>query len=73
MPPPPPKPPPAIKHQATKPQPPSSHPHPLHRTTRALDDYVVFDPLLEEKKGKWSKAEQKQKKKDTAWAGRGVG
>ncbi|KAF8063750.1 CYP57 [Scenedesmus sp. PABB004] len=29
-----------------------------------LDDYVVFDPLLEEKKGKFSRAAQKEKKDD---------
>jgi hypothetical protein len=34
---------------------------------------VVFDPLLEAAKGKFSKAAQKEKKKQTAWAGRGVG
>ncbi|KAI8467746.1 MAG: hypothetical protein J3K34DRAFT_471411 [Monoraphidium minutum] len=39
----------------------------------ALDDYVVFDPLLEAAKGKFSKTAQKAKKQQTAWAGRGVG
>ena len=39
-----------------------------------LDDYVVFDPLLEEAKGKFSRAAQKEKKaRTTAWAGRGQG
>lgn len=38
-----------------------------------LDDYVVFDPLLEAAKGKFSRAAQKEKKKQTQWAGRGQG
>ena len=45
---------------------------------RALDDYVVLDPLLEAAKGKFSKqaqAAQREKKQKAAWAssGRGVG
>lgn len=35
-----------------------------------VDDYVVVDPLLERAKGKFSKAEQKERKKQTEWAGR---
>jgi hypothetical protein len=38
-----------------------------------LDDYVVYDPLLESAKGKFSKAAQREKKKQTEWAGRGQG
>eukprot|EP00775_Hariotina_reticulata_P003714 gene3714-3977_t len=38
-----------------------------------LDDYVVYDPLLESAKGKFSKAAQREKKKQTQWAGRGQG
>lgn len=38
-----------------------------------LDDYVVFDPLLEKAKGKFSQAAQREKKKQTKWAGRGQG
>lgn len=38
-----------------------------------LDDYVVFDPLLEAAKGKFSRAAQKEKKKQTQWAGRAQG
>lgn len=30
----------------------------------------VFDPLLEEKKGKFSKAAQAEKKRKSEWAGR---
>jgi hypothetical protein len=33
----------------------------------------VLDPLLEAAKGKFSKSAQRDKKKQTAWAGRGVG
>jgi peptidyl-prolyl cis-trans isomerase SDCCAG10 len=35
-----------------------------------VDDYVVVDPLLEKAKGKFSKAAQAEKKRNTAWAGR---
>ncbi|PNW83908.1 hypothetical protein CHLRE_04g215950v5 [Chlamydomonas reinhardtii] len=35
-----------------------------------LDDYVVYDPLLEKGKGKWSAANQKEKKRANEWAGR---
>eukprot|EP00959_Pyramimonas_sp_CCMP1952_P227875 4764876-Pyramimonas_sp.AAC.1 len=35
----------------------------------SVDDYVVIDPLLEKQKGKFSKEEQKRKKKELAWAG----
>ena len=38
-----------------------------------VDDYVVIDPLLEAAKGKFSKANQKAKKGQTAWAGRAHG
>jgi hypothetical protein len=38
-----------------------------------VDDYVVVDPLLERAKGKFSKAEQKERKKQTEWAGRARG
>jgi hypothetical protein len=39
-----------------------------------VDDYVVFDPLLEAAKGKFSRANQKAKKAATTqWAGRAVG
>ncbi|WIA14398.1 hypothetical protein OEZ85_002925 [Tetradesmus obliquus] len=38
-----------------------------------LDDYVVFDPLLESAKGKFSRAAQREKKKTTNWAGKGQG
>lgn len=38
-----------------------------------VDDYVVFDPLLEEKKGKFSKAAQKMQKQQTGWAKRAQG
>lgn len=34
------------------------------------DDYVVFDPLLEKAKGKFSKREQVEKKRGNEWAGR---
>lgn len=34
---------------------------------------MVFDPLLEEAKGKFSRTANKAKKQQTAWAGRGVG
>ncbi len=33
-----------------------------------IDDYVVFDPLLEKAKGRFSKVAQAEKKKSTAWA-----
>ncbi|GLC42193.1 hypothetical protein PLESTB_000640900 [Pleodorina starrii] len=35
-----------------------------------LDDYVVYDPLLEKGKGKWSAANQKEQKRQNEWAGR---
>jgi peptidyl-prolyl cis-trans isomerase SDCCAG10 len=38
-----------------------------------VDDYVVIDPLLEAAKGKFSKANQKAKKSQTAWAGKAQG
>jgi len=38
-----------------------------------VDDYVVFDPLLEAAKGKFSRAAQREKKKQTNWAGKGQG
>lgn len=38
-----------------------------------LDDYEVYDPLLEAAKGKFSRAAQREKKKQTNWAGRGTG
>jgi hypothetical protein len=38
-----------------------------------VDDYVVFDPLLEAAKGKFSRAAQREKKKQTNWAGKGLG
>lgn len=38
-----------------------------------LDDYIVHDPLLESAKGKFSRAAQREKKKQTNWAGRGQG
>jgi hypothetical protein len=38
-----------------------------------LDDYIVHDPLLENAKGKFSRAAQREKKKQTNWAGKGQG
>ena len=38
-----------------------------------LDDYVVHDPLLEAAKGKFSRAAQRDKKRQTQWAGRAQG
>lgn len=38
-----------------------------------IDDYVVFDPLLEAAKGKFSQAAQREKRQQTKWAGRGQG
>lgn len=38
-----------------------------------LDDYEVYDPLLEAAKGKFSRAAQREKKKQTNWAGKGHG
>jgi peptidyl-prolyl cis-trans isomerase SDCCAG10 len=38
-----------------------------------VDDYVVHDPLLERAKGKFSAAAQKERKKQTEWAGRARG
>jgi hypothetical protein len=33
----------------------------------------VYDPLLEAAKGKFSRTAQREKKKQTQWAGRGQG
>lgn len=38
----------------------------------SVDDYVVFDPLLEKSKGKFSRAAQAEKKRGKEWAGRPV-
>mmetsp|Transcript_25541 Transcript_25541/g.71433 ORF Transcript_25541/g.71433 Transcript_25541/m.71433 type:complete len:546 (-) Transcript_25541:265-1902(-) len=40
--------------------------------TENLDDYVVFDPLLEKQKEKFNKVQQKKKKQQTEWAGRSI-
>mmetsp|Transcript_6778 Transcript_6778/g.18192 ORF Transcript_6778/g.18192 Transcript_6778/m.18192 type:complete len:560 (-) Transcript_6778:204-1883(-) len=37
--------------------------------TDDAEDYVVFDPLLEQAKGKFSKAKQGEKKRQNQWAG----
>lgn len=42
----------------------------MSRDMDNLDDYVVFDPLLEKGKGKWSAAAQKEAKRNNEWAGR---
>lgn len=38
-----------------------------------LDDYVVHDPLLEAGKAKFNKQQQRAKKRQSEWAGRGQG
>eukprot|EP00955_Chlamydomonas_euryale_P105352 365632-Chlamydomonas_euryale.AAC.16 len=40
------------------------------RDVHNADDYVVFDPLLEKGKGKFSKAEQAKRKRGSEWSGR---
>ncbi len=35
-----------------------------------LDDYVVYDPLLEKQKAKFNKAQWKEKKRQNEWAGK---
>ncbi|GIL90281.1 hypothetical protein Vretimale_16331 [Volvox reticuliferus] len=42
----------------------------MSRDMDNLDDYVVYDPLLEKGKGKWSMANQKEQKRQNEWAGR---
>ncbi|KXZ45505.1 hypothetical protein GPECTOR_54g247 [Gonium pectorale] len=42
----------------------------MTRDMENLDDYVVYDPLLEGKKGKWSAANQRERKRNNEWAGR---
>ncbi|KAG2482855.1 hypothetical protein HYH03_018246 [Edaphochlamys debaryana] len=42
----------------------------MSRDMDNLDDYVVYDPLLEKGKGKWSAANQKEQKRNNEWAGR---
>lgn len=42
----------------------------MTRDMENLDDYVVYDPLLEKSKGKFSKAHQQEKKRNNEWAGR---
>ncbi|GAX77528.1 hypothetical protein CEUSTIGMA_g4972.t1 [Chlamydomonas eustigma] len=38
--------------------------------TENVDDYIVYDPLLEKGKGKFSKAEQEKKKRKNEWSGK---